>query len=137
VEVGPLVFWRCELRIVCKQCLLSLFFVHIYIHIRVAANVLNKQSRTADKGWSSSLGVGQGANNASPQKVNYVTNYTQKPRNRTDPSVRLKQVVDFATSKNLVVESTMFPHRNIHKYTWTSPDGKTNNRIDHVLIDRR
>jgi len=33
---------------------------------RVAANKLNKQSRTADEGWSSSLGVGRGANNASP-----------------------------------------------------------------------
>jgi hypothetical protein len=33
---------------------------------RVAANILNKQSRTADKGWSSSLGVGRGANNSSP-----------------------------------------------------------------------
>jgi hypothetical protein len=32
---------------------------------RVAANILNKQSRTADKGWSSSLGVGRGANNSS------------------------------------------------------------------------
>jgi hypothetical protein len=29
----------------------------------VAANVLNKQSRTADSGWSSSLGFGRGANN--------------------------------------------------------------------------
>jgi hypothetical protein len=28
---------------------------------RAAANVLNKQSRTAYEGWSSSLGVGQGA----------------------------------------------------------------------------
>jgi hypothetical protein len=46
-------------------------------------------------------------------------------------------VVNFATSKNLVVESTMFPHRKIHKYTWTSPDGKTHNQIDHVLVDRR
>jgi hypothetical protein len=30
---------------------------------RVVANKLNEQSRTADKGWSSSLGVGRGANN--------------------------------------------------------------------------
>ena len=35
---------------------------------RVAANKLNKQPRTADEGWSSSLGVGRGANNASPWK---------------------------------------------------------------------
>jgi hypothetical protein len=47
------------------------------------------------------------------------------------------RLVNFTTSKNLVVKSTMFPHRNIHKYTWTSPDGKTHNQIDHVLIDRR
>jgi hypothetical protein len=37
------------------------------------------------------------------------------------------RVVHFATSKDLVVKSTMLPHRNIHKYTWTSPDGKTHN----------
>jgi hypothetical protein len=29
---------------------------------RVAANILNKPSRTADKGWSSSFGVGCGDN---------------------------------------------------------------------------
>jgi hypothetical protein len=28
--------------------------------------ILNKQSQTADKGWSSGLGVGRGANNSSP-----------------------------------------------------------------------
>ena len=33
---------------------------------RVAANILNKQSRIADTGWSSGLGVGRGANNSSP-----------------------------------------------------------------------
>jgi hypothetical protein len=31
----------------------------------------------------------------------------------------------------------MFPHRNIHKYNWTSPDGKTHNQIHHILAERR
>jgi len=47
------------------------------------------------------------------------------------------RTVNFATSKNLVVKSTMFLHRNISKFTWTSPDWKTYNQIDHILIDRR
>jgi endonuclease/exonuclease/phosphatase family metal-dependent hydrolase len=47
------------------------------------------------------------------------------------------RVVSVATSKNLRVKSMMFPHRNIHKHTWTSPDGKTRNQIDHILVDRR
>jgi hypothetical protein len=49
-----------------------------------------------------------------------------------DNRVRL---VNFATSENLRVKSTMFPHRNIHNYTWMSPDGKTHNQIDHILVD--
>jgi hypothetical protein len=47
------------------------------------------------------------------------------------------RVVNSATSKNLVAKSTMFPQRKIHKYTWTSPDRKTHNQTDHVLVDRR
>ena len=31
----------------------------------------------------------------------------------------------------------MFPRRNIHMCTWLSPDGKTNNKIDRILLDRR
>jgi hypothetical protein len=46
-------------------------------------------------------------------------------------------VVHFGTSKNLVVKSTMFPHRKIHKYTWTSRKRNTYNQIDHILTDRR
>ena len=43
------------------------------------------------------------------------------------------RIVNFATSKNLLVKSTMFPHRDIHKHTWTSPDGKTHNQIEHIM----
>jgi hypothetical protein len=53
---------------------------------------------------------------------------------RNDNGIRL---VHFATPNNLRVKSMMFPHHNIHKYTWTSPDGKTHNQIDHILVDRR
>jgi hypothetical protein len=47
------------------------------------------------------------------------------------------RILNIATSENLTAKSTMFPHHNIHEVVWTSPDGKTHNQIDHILIDRR
>ena len=47
------------------------------------------------------------------------------------------RIVNFATSKILFLKSTIFWHRNIYKYTWTSPDGKPHNQIDHILIDSK
>jgi hypothetical protein len=41
------------------------------------------------------------------------------------------RTVNFATSKIPVVKRTIL-HQNIHKYTCTSPDGKTHNQIDHT-----
>jgi hypothetical protein len=35
------------------------------------------------------------------------------------------RVVKFGILKTLIVRNTMFTHRNIHKFIWTSPDGKT------------
>ena len=47
------------------------------------------------------------------------------------------KLIDFAMSKSLVISSTFYPHKDIHKRTWKHPDGVTFNQIDHVLIDSR
>jgi hypothetical protein len=47
------------------------------------------------------------------------------------------RIVNFATSKNLIVKSITSPHHDIHKYSWSSPDGVTHNQTDHVLTEKR
>jgi hypothetical protein len=45
------------------------------------------------------------------------------------------QVENVATSRNLAFKITMFPHRNVHIYTRTFSDGKTDrSRIDRLQI---
>lgn len=43
--------------------------------------------------------------------------------------------VSFCAANNLAIVSTMFPHKNIHKYTWTAPNGRVRNQIDHVAVN--
>ena len=43
--------------------------------------------------------------------------------------------VSFCEINNIAITSTMFPHKEIHKYTWTSPDGATKNQIDHIAVN--
>lgn len=47
------------------------------------------------------------------------------------------RLIDLATSNAMVVRSTWHQRKNVRKITWCSPDGITQNQIDHVLIDRR
>jgi hypothetical protein len=46
------------------------------------------------------------------------------------------RTLNFATSKSLVLKGTIYLHRNLRMYTWTSPERKTHNQIDHILIER-
>jgi hypothetical protein len=47
------------------------------------------------------------------------------------------RLIGLANALNMMIVSTTFPHKNTHLTTWRSPDGKTTNQIDHVLIDAR
>jgi len=47
------------------------------------------------------------------------------------------RLIHFATSQDLTISSTYFPRKDIHKYTWVSPNGRVHNQIDHILINKR
>jgi hypothetical protein len=47
------------------------------------------------------------------------------------------RIINSATSKYLVVNSIMLRHRKLHDYTLTSPDAKTHNQVDNILIDKK
>ena len=51
---------------------------------------------------------------------------------RSENSVRF---VSFCVANNLAIVSTMFPHKKIHKYTWTAPNGRVRNQINHVAVN--
>jgi hypothetical protein len=45
------------------------------------------------------------------------------------------RLTNFASSRNMVVGSMMFEHKDTHKRTQKSPDGNVFNQTDHILID--
>jgi len=50
---------------------------------------------------------------------------------RQDSNYNGVGVVSFPRINKLIVKSTMFPHRNIHTYIRTSPDGNTHRLITY------
>ena len=48
-----------------------------------------------------------------------------------------ERLCEFCDMNEMTITGTLFPHRDIYKSTWVSPDGKTRNQIDHVLINKK
>ena len=46
-----------------------------------------------------------------------------------------ERFVALCMENNMAITTTQYPHKDIHKYTWTSPDGRTKNQIDHIAIN--
>ena len=46
-----------------------------------------------------------------------------------------ERMCDLCEHNGLVVGGTLFRHKDIHKVTWTSPDGNTKPQIDHIMIN--
>ena len=44
------------------------------------------------------------------------------------------RLANFCLDNGLIIGGTRFPHKEIHKLTWRSPDGKTVNQIDHFIV---
>lgn len=47
------------------------------------------------------------------------------------------RLIHFAMSNGIIISSTYFHRKDIHKQTWISPDAATKNQIDHVMIDNK
>ncbi len=47
------------------------------------------------------------------------------------------RMVAFCMANNLPIMTSMFPHKEAHKYTWTSPNGRYKNQIDHVVVNAK
>ena len=48
-----------------------------------------------------------------------------------------ERVINLCEENKLIIAGTIFMHRNIHKLTWTSPDGQTQSQIDHIIINSK
>ncbi|MGL5901241.1 MAG: reverse transcriptase domain-containing protein [Cetobacterium sp.] len=48
-----------------------------------------------------------------------------------------ERLADLCALNNLVIGGSVYPHKNIHKATWVSPNHTTENQIDHICINKK
>ena len=47
------------------------------------------------------------------------------------------RLLEFASSHKLTIANTLYPHKLSRRTTWHSPNGKTHNQIDFILVPKR
>ena len=47
------------------------------------------------------------------------------------------RLIDLCQAFQHIISSSIFPHKEIDKYTWTSRNRKTENQIDHICVSRK
>ena len=46
-----------------------------------------------------------------------------------------ERLIGFCNMNDFVIGGTLFPHQDIHKLTWCSPNGRDKNQIDHLMTN--
>ena len=46
-------------------------------------------------------------------------------------------LLEICQENNLVIRGSLFQHKDIHKITWKSPDGRAVSQIDHIIINQK
>ena len=48
-----------------------------------------------------------------------------------------EKLIEFCKKHGLSITNTFFEQKETSRYTWTSPDGKTKNQIDYIIVNNR
>ena len=91
---------------------------------------------TLSKGKSRDLTLVIGDLNAKVGSDNTNREMTMGTHGEGDMNENGELFCDFCATNGLVIGGTLFPRRKSHKLTWRSPDGMTENQIDHVAINK-
>ena len=46
-----------------------------------------------------------------------------------------ERLANLCSTNGLVIGGTIFKHKDIHKITWNSPNGRDKNQIDHIIVN--
>ncbi|XP_042857015.1 uncharacterized protein LOC122243475 [Penaeus japonicus] len=54
-----------------------------------------------------------------------------------DINEKVEDFIEFCSTNNLVIANTLFRHHPRHLYTWISPDKRTRNQIDYIVLNHK